>query len=75
MIQGMLRNTNIPVGEGSKPGQTSKTMVAELCWDAKASQPNSMQQRIEGALGKIKSHMTALGYGIQGSVRFSKSKT
>lgn len=42
MTQGMLRNPNIPAGEGSKPAQSSETTVAGLRWDTKDSYLNSI---------------------------------
>lgn len=75
MTKGMLRNLNISVGEGSKPAQTSKTIVAGSCWDTRDSQPQPYSTMDQAALRKIMSHVTALGYGIQGSDSFSKTKT
>jgi len=44
MTQSMLRNPDIPVREGSKPEQTSETIVVGLCWNTKDSCSNSVQQ-------------------------------
>lgn len=46
MTQGTLKNPNVTVGEGRKLAQTSKTIVAGLCWDTKDSYPTFIQQWI-----------------------------